>query len=265
MRFRMRPLVFALIFAIAALAQTPAAPDPDTQDKLLDSMHDYADRYVSNLPNFVCDQVTRESEADVQPKKWRKGDTVVSRLSFHEGREQKTLETVNGKRVKPGAQPRPLPLSTEGEFGMLLAQVLGKNSTAYFSWNRWETVRGKQLAVFDFAVDKESSAMTLRISQGASAVVGYKGSVYADPSTGAVWKISYTAKDIPPEIQTRQISTDVDYAETPIGTKTYLLPAEASVTLLLWTKQVKNELEFRGYHKFETESSVTFAGEDSPK
>jgi hypothetical protein len=80
-----------------------------------------------------------------------------------------------------------------------------------------------------------------------------------------VWRISYTAKDIPPEIQTRQISTDVDYTETPIGTKTYLLPADASVTLLLWTKQIKNELDFRGYRKFEAESSITFAGEDSPK
>ena len=257
-----------MIFANGLIAQTAepqTAPlESEAQDRLLESMHEYADQYVSNLPNFFCDQLTRESEADVQPKKWRKGDTVISKLSFHEGREQRTLETVNGKRVKPGTTARPLPLNTEGEFGMLLARVLGKESTAYFSWDRWEIVSGKRLAVFDFTVDKENSTMTLRLSDTASAVVGYQGSVYADPVTGAVWRVLYTAKDIPPQIQTRQISTAVDYAETAIGAKTYLLPTEASVTLLLWTKQIRNELEFRGYRKFEAESSITFGAEESP-
>ena len=263
--FVIESLLVGVMLAVGATAQTVPPPDAETQDRLLDSMHGYADKYVSNLPNFFCDQQTRESEADLKPGRWRKGDTVLSKLTFHDGREQRTLETVNGKRVKPGTTSRPLPLNTEGEFGMLLAQVLGKDSTAYFTWNRWETVRGKQLAVFDFAVDKESSLMTLRLSDAASAVVGYEGSVYADPATGAVWRISYAAKDIPPQIQTRQISTEVDYAETAIGTKTYLLPTQASVTLLLWTKQIRNELEFRGYRKFEAESSVTFGGEESAK
>ena len=240
-----------------ALAQAPA-PDTAAQDKLLESMHDYADKYVSNLPNFLCEQVTRESESGGKQGRWRKRDTVVSTLSFHDGREERTLETVNGKKVKPGTQRGSLPLNTEGEFGMLLNRVLGKESEAYFKWNRWEAVRGKQLAVFDFQVDKERSSMTLQLSKVAKATVAYGGSVYADPLTGGIWRISYAAKDIPPEIQTRQIGTTVDYAETAIGTKTYLLPTEATVTLVLWLKDIRNEMAFQSYRKFEAASSITF-------
>jgi len=255
---------FAMMFAMAAAAQAPATPDPAAQDRLLESMHEYADRYVSNLPNFICDQITRESESS-KPGHWRKGEAVVSKLSFHDGREERTPETVNGKKVKPGTAPRPLPLNTEGEFGTLLSKVLGKNSEAYFNWNRWEMVRGKWLAVFDFGVDKERSSMSLQLSERARAIVGYQGSVYADPDTGAVWRVSYAAKDIPPELQTRQISTMVDYGETAIGAKTYLLPLGATVTLVLWVKDIRNELEFRDYRKFEANSSITFDSVDGAK
>ncbi len=253
------------LFAPLASGQTPAPPDPAAQDRMLESMHAYADQYVSSLPNFFCDQVTRESETSVKPGRWRKGDTVVYRLGFHEGREQRTLQSVNGKKPKPETSSHPLPLNTEGEFGMLLEHVLGKDSAAYFNWNRWETVRGKSLAVFNFTVDKERSTMSLRLSNSAGAIVGYQGSMYADPATGGIWQVSYTAKDIPPEVQTREISTIVDYGETAIGSKTYLLPTQATVTLLLWTKQVRNEMEFSGYRKFAADSSVTFDSIDSPK
>lgn len=258
-----------MVWRTLAFAQTPAAQPaalaPDQQDKLLALMHDYADQYASNLPNFICDLVTRESQADVEPKHWKKGDTVVSKLSFHEGREEKNVESVNGHKVKGGSTPRVLPLNTEGEFGMLLTQVLGKDSQAFFQWNRFETVRGKRLAVFDFSVDKERSTMSLHLGDVAGAIVGYEGSVFADPDTGAVWRIAYTAKDIPPKIQTRKISTTVDYGETAIGVRTYLLPTEATVTLLLWTKQIRNELEFQGYRKFDADAVIHFDTPEPPK
>jgi hypothetical protein len=260
----MRWFFLALLLSGSALAQTPPTPEPAVQDHILELMHGYADQYVTKLPNFICDQVLRESES-VNPGKWKKGDKVVSKLSFHDGREDRSIESVNGKKVKPGAPPRPLPLTTEGEFGMLLGQVLGKDSEAYFNWNRWETLRGKELAVFDFGVDKEHSNMSLGLNGGSGTIVGYQGSVYADPDTGKVWRIEYTAKDIPPKLQTRQISTVVDYSETAIGTKRYLLPMEATVTLVLWTRDVRNELEFQSYRKFGAETSITFDGAEPAK
>jgi hypothetical protein len=258
---RVKFLVFALSSSMLTFAQTP---EPATQDHLLDQMHLYAAQYVSNLPNFLCTQITRHLEAGKKSNHWHKGDTLVSKLSFNQGREERALDSVNGKPVDPSKGRRRPPLTTEGEFGILLSRVLGPESEAWFTWNRWDTLRGKRLAVFDFAVDKHHSTLSLSLSDLAKAVVPYHGSIYADPATGAVWRITDTATDIPPQLLTREISTTIDYDEIPIGEKKYLLPVEATVSAVLETKKIRNEMEFQSYRKFAADSAVTFGPEAKP-
>jgi hypothetical protein len=261
-------LLLTLLPHLLARAQSAATfgapPDPVAQDQILDAMHQYAAQYVSNLPNFLCLQVTRQFEAGKKSNRWHQGDTLVAKLSFNQGREERTLDSVNGKPVGPGKASRRPPLSTEGEFGILLSRVLGPDSEAWFTWSRWETLRGKRLAVFDFTVDKQHSTLRLSLSDLAKAIVPYRGSIYADPSTGAVWRISDTASDIPPQLLTREISTTIDYGEIPIGDRKYLLPVQATVSVLLETKKIRNEMEFQDYRKFEADSAVTFGPEASP-
>lgn len=245
-----------LAWAHGSHAQT--APDPAEQDRLLTLMHQYAAQYVSSLPNFICVQETRQLEAGKRSNRWHKGDTLTSTLAFNKGRELRTLDLVNGRPVEAGSKRWRTPLVTEGEFGILLSRVLGPKSEAFFTWSRWETVRGKRLAVFDFSVDRQHSTLTLNLSDLVKAIVPYYGSLYADPDTGAVWRISDTASDIPAALLTREISTTIEYDEVSIGTNKFLLPVEAIVSLLLENKRVRNEMEFRNYRKFEADSSIVF-------
>ncbi len=258
-----------LLFSAPALASAQSAdsgapPDPAVQDQILDAMHRYAAQYVSNLPNFLCVQVTRQLDAGKKSNRWHNGDTLISKLSFNQGREERTLDSVNGKPVEPATARRRAPLSTEGEFGILLSRVLGPDSEAWFTWSRWETLRGKRLAVFDFTVDKQHSTLSLSLSDLAKATVPYRGSIYADPATGAVWRISDTAFDIPPRLLTREISRTIDYDEISIGDRKYLLPVQATVSALLETRRIRNEMEFKNYRKFEADSAVTFGPEAAP-
>ena len=246
-----------------------APPDPAEQDRLLAAMHEYADHYISSVPNFICTQVTRQLEAGKKSDRWHKGDTLTTTLMFNRGREQRKLVLVNGKPVEPGPKRWHTPLITEGEFAILLSRVLGAESQAYFTWSRWETLRGKRMAVFDYSVDKQHSTLTLSLSDLAKATVAYNGSVWGDPATGAVWRITDSASDIPPALLTRTISTAIDYGEVVIGEKKYLLPIEATAALLLDTKKVRNEMEFQGYRKFEADTVITFgpdaaSGESQP-
>jgi hypothetical protein len=240
-------------------------PSGSEQDRLLDRMHQYAEQYVSKLPNFLCEQVTRQFQAGKKSKRWSEGDTLTSKLSFNQGHELRSLELVNGRQVESGRRKPHMPLVTEGEFGILLAQVLGADSGAAFSWNRWDRLGDKRVAVFDYVVDREHSTLSLSLSDLARAVIPYSGSVYADPDSGTVWRITDTATEIPPALETQQISTTVDYRETKIGEIGYILPTEATVTLLLKKKKVRNEMEFNGYRKFEANSAITFGSStDSP-
>ncbi len=166
---------------------------------------------------------------------------------------------VNGKPADQERRQWRAPLTSEGEFGTLLGVVLGPGGDATFTWNRWESIRGKRLAVFDFSVDKEHSTLRMRLSDLAQAVLPYHGSVFADPDTGAVWRIGDAAtSDIPPQLEMRDISTVIDYDETTIGDRQYLLPTSATVTVTTWSRRIRNEIQFQGYRKFDADTVIRF-------
>lgn len=265
---RRSPLVLATLLMGAAVVQSrtdavPAAPDQAAQDRILAAMHHYADAYVANLPNFMCDQITYQFEAGRKPKHWHKGDVLTSKLVFNQGREQRTLVLVNNKPIQRSLHAWRAPLTSEGEFGMLIETVFGPSSAAQFSWSRWDAVDGSTVAVFDYSIDRAHSTLSLSLSDLAKAIVAYHGSVYADPATGVIRQISNAADDIPPEVRTRSIGTVIEYGNVDIAGQKYFLPVSAVVTLATESGNVRNEIQFRDYRKFEADSHITYAS-DAP-
>lgn len=255
-------LAIGLLACFAARAAQDQPPDTAEQERILNAMRAYAEQYVANLPNFLCQLVTRQYQAGRKPNHWRKGDVLTSRLLFSEGEEQHSLELVNDKPIRPGSRPWRTPLQTEGEFGILLANILASASDASFEWKGWDVLRGKRVGVFEYSIDMRHSTLTLSLSDLAKATVPYHGTVYGDPETGAVWRVTNAASDLPPEIQTKSISTVIDYDQVIIGDKTYILPVQASVWMTTDSNNIRNDLEFRNYRKFETDSVIKFASTD---
>ena len=108
-------------------------------------------------------------------------------------------------------------------------------------------------------MDNQHSTLRLGLSDFVRAVVPYRGSIYTDPETGTVWRITSVPFDIPREIQTRSIATVIDYDAVTIAGQPHVLPVEASVTLDTGSHNVLNRIEFQEYRKFEAESRITFA------
>jgi hypothetical protein len=250
-------LGLAAPFAVAWAQEPP--PSADEQERLLQSMGSYAEQYIARLPNFICEQVTRQYQAGKKPKSWRKGDTLTFRLLFSGGKEQRNLELVNEKPIRIGMRRWRAPLSTQGEFGILLANIFASESDATFVWRGWQDLRGRRVAVFDYAIDQAHSTLKLSLVDLAEAVIPYHGSVYGDPQTGAIWRIEDAADDLPKAVDTNSISTTIDYDDVPIGSKQYLLPSHASILATTDASNIRNELEFRNYQKFETDSVIKYA------
>lgn len=264
-RYRITQVIaVGLLACLAGQGAQEAPPDAAEQRRMLDAMSAYAEHYVANLPNFLCEQVTRQYEAGRKPDRWRSGDVLRSKLLFSNGEEQRHLELVNDRPIRPGTRRWRTPLQTEGEFGILLDRVFGAESQASFAWKGWEMVRGERTAVFAFAIDAEHSTMTLRLSDLAKATVPYYGTVYGDPASGAIWRITDAATNLPKELRTKSISTAIDYDQVRIGEKSYLLPVQASIWMTTDTNNVRNDLEFRNYRKFEADSVIKFASADEP-
>lgn len=243
------------------------APDAAARQKILEAMGQYAGEYISNLPNFICEQVTEQFQAGKKGNRWRQGDTLTSTLTFNQGKEHRNLELVNNKPLKPGMKSWRTPLTTAGEFGVLLSRVFGMSSNASFQWSGWQTINGQRVAVFDYSIDQQHSSLRLSRSDLANAVVPYHGSVYGSPDTGVIWRVTDSASGLPADLDTRSFSTSIDYGEVSIGAAKYLLPVKASVSLEMTDKKVRNEMTFRNYRKFESQSTITFGDstEEKPK
>lgn len=241
----------------AGVAEGPA-PDDAAQQKMLEAMGQYASAYISNLPNFICEQVTEQFQAGRKSDHWKKGDTLISTLTFNQGKEHRNLQLVNNKPIRAGMREWRTPLTTEGEFGILLSRVFGGASNASFKWSGWQTINGQRVAVFDYSIDQQHSTLRLSRSDLAYAVVPYHGSVYGNPDTGVIWRVTDGASDLPKDLDTQAMATTVDYGEVTIGAAKYIVPVKASAEADTKERKVRNDMTFRNYRKFESESTITF-------
>jgi hypothetical protein len=259
-------IAFAIVFSALAAAQTSAAtaPDSNQQADLLNKMSEYAEKYVADLPNFLCTQVTGHFESGLKHVHWSKGDIVVAQLSYSGGKEQQKIVLVNNKAPKTEPRSWRWKLTTSGEFGAKLANVFAESSKAGYSWNRWDTLRGRPVAVFDYTIQKENSLMTL-IVMGVRAVVAYRGTVWGDPVTGQVWRVEDHALDIPSELQREEIGTTIDFDPVEIAGRTYVLPVHAETIEQRHSGYEKNEVDFRDYKQFRADSTLRFDVPDEPQ
>ncbi len=244
------------LFALPQLQESEGAPPQPEQDRMITAMTQYADDYTSKLPNFICQQSTTQYSAGKKSDKWHKGDMLTSKLVFNGGREERTLELVNNKQVKDRRQRFKTSFSSEGEFGILLSKIFDPASAAKFSWVQWGTIREHKTARIDYAIDLQHSSMEL--TNYIKAKVPYHGSVYIDPANGTVWRVTSGTTQIPTELQMTSIATTIDYDSVDIGAQKYLLPVSATVVLVTDRDQVKNDIRFDRYRKFEAESTITF-------
>jgi hypothetical protein len=250
--------------AVAQTAPDSNPPSADQQTDMLNKMSQYADTYVANLPSFLCTQVTTHYTSGLKHIDWKKGDVVVAQLSYHSGKEQQKIQLVNNKVPKTTLPSWHWRLTSAGEFSNQLSSVFAESSKAGYAWNRWDSLRGHRVAVFDYTIQKENSTLSLS-SLGVKAVVGYRGTIWADAGTGQVWRIDNHALDIPEELQMHEIGTTTDYEPVTIVERTYVLPVRAEIVEKDIKEYKKNVVDFTNYQQFRADSTLRFDVPDEPK
>ena len=201
-----------LILALSPTLALGASPSPFGQgeavptnaSEMVAKARTYATEYIDRLPNFLCLQTTTHSTAGKKGEHWHRKDIQTAQLVFAGGKEKRTLQAVNGKPVSNGnGRGSRNQLTTEGEFGILLANILGPDSAADITWQGFENLRDHQVAVVKYAVDQPHSTLRLSRDYLTSAFVAYDGRVFFDPKTGAVLRITKELSDIPPNSKPR--------------------------------------------------------------
>ena len=239
-------------------------PNSIEQGKIIDEARRYALNYTKELPNFICVQVTRR---DVDPtgkgEGWYHNDTILQRVSYNEQHEDYQVVLVNNQPVTNVKMEQLGGTVSAGEFGSMMKKIFEPSTETRFEWERWATLRGRRTYVFSYDVEQKRSEYHVSVDHSLEIIPAYRGLIYIDRDTKMITKITLSPYDMPVDYPIRDIKTSLDYDFTKIGDKDYMLPLKAVVTSTRSTHFMsRNEIEFRNYRKFGTETTIKF---DTPE
>lgn len=240
----------------------PVIPPPSAEDQreVIEKAREYALGYSKRLPDFICMQVTRRYVDPSGLEFWRTADTITTRLSYFEQKEDYKVITINGRMTDVNYQKLDGATSS-GEFGSMMRELFEPNTAAKFEWQRWATLRGRRNHVYTYFVAQPNSKWTVSYQRTDVTTPGYRGLVFVDRETNEVNRITLDA-DMPPTFPVQMATTVLDYDSTDISGVKFMLPLRAEVRMRAGKDLIKNEVEFRLYRKFGADTSIKF---DTPE
>jgi hypothetical protein len=117
---------------------------------------------------------------------------------------------------------------------------------------------GRRAARFDFRVPSLQSATIVEVP-GARGTVGMAGTFWADPVTYDLIRLKIDAVDVPPILQTLQITSTIDYAPMRLGEAEVLLPKSGDMLMVRDAGRLRyNRFDFTNCREYHAESAITF-------
>jgi hypothetical protein len=240
------------------------APDSIEQKRILAEITQNALAYTENLPNFLCEEVTRRHGDPTGQENWRLIDTIQERLSYFEHKEDYKVVAVNNQLVTTMTHDQLGGATSAGEFGSMLAEIFSPETDTSFDWERWATLRGRRMYVFSFRVRQSRSQYSIEERESRRRIIaGYHGLIYADRQTGMVMRIFLECDDIPADFPIQKVSLDLNYDFIKVSDQEFVLPLRADLRSRQGRFLVWNQIEFHLYRKFGTESTIKFDIEDA--
>ena len=259
-------IAFVLILPFPAAVFPSQSPKLSAdQNSLVEDTRAYALRYIKQLPNFVCTQITHRDVTAHMPNDTSyildsSSDTIEEQLTYVDGKEGYTVLTLNGKEAPEAVHSQLDGAISWGEFGSLLSQVFDPASHSIFSWDREVRVNGRRGWAFKYHVPKESGTTVADQPSNQAIVVSYSGRIVIDPDTNDVLEIS-SVLDIPATFRIRNVTRTVLYGDQEIEGKKFCLPLHSELRMEEGTRIFNNRIDFKDYHHFSSSSTIHF---DSP-
>ena len=278
-----------------------AAPDDAAQQRMIEAARSYVAQTLPQLPNLFAIRATNrydDSPYEVKKGSWpvRSGLHLVSTSSREISIfDERTNQSKNASSVNWQEQSG---LLSGGEFGSTLSMILGDTVNGKVAWSHWEQIATGQVAVFHYSVPSSAShfevinslqrqtplegtatpsigsrrvsSIETRPSVGGSntstflSKPGYHGSLWVDPVTGAILRVTIDA-DTKGSGQFKRAAIMVQYGPLQIGESEFICPVR-SLALFIAVNganldpltrmpgdaptQWLNESLFTGYHRF---------------
>ncbi len=245
---------------------------------MLHAARNYVAQTLPRLPDFLATRTI--NRYDDSPQALKKGAWPV-RAGLHlVGTSSGEISVRNkreGQAVTQGsaASQEQSELSSWGEFGFLPAVILTDTVKGKVTWSHWEQMAAGPAAVFHYAVPRSASHYEIieTVPHGPKASLsgrqpttstvhtapGYHGSLWVDPATGVILRISMETDGNAGD-QFRRVAVMVQYAPVQIGDRKFICPvrslallsgiADANSSLGDAPTEWLNIASYSGYHRF---------------
>ena len=248
----------------AANSQRPPARVTPKQDwpLILARVRSNALAYSDRLPDFICNQTTRQFIRSVAPTVgWKITGSFVAELAYYDRKEHYEILSVNRKPVPGGTTMENLGGGLSiGEFGSALRGLFEHRTQAEFRLIGPKRINRRKTLCIAFEVSQERSKRFITLDDR-TIMTAYRGRCWVNPDTYEVVRLEKKSVAIPREFPVTQFDMSVDYAPATISGASYWLPKEAEiwisrrppgVSLKNFRIRTKSKIRFDGYRRFGT-------------
>jgi hypothetical protein len=242
-----------------------AAPDRETQGKMISQAASFVAAAVPKMPNFLATRTTMRFQ-DVRITIAMDEPVILASQNFHlidttrmvalyrDGNEVDQRPNSNKSAETELTQPG---LTNWGVFGPLLGVVMKDVLNGKIGWSHWEQGDGGALAVFRYAVAEHKSTYMVKYCciadqagkmQEFNATPAYHGEIAFDPGTGAVLRL-VVETDLRPGLKISRADILVEYGSVEIGGKSYICPLR-SVSISTATDLVTKGVQYKNSGSF---------------
>jgi hypothetical protein len=259
--------------AQSAHADAPAEPAPApssgsaptsgsaarlTDAQILAEAREAAATFTAGLPNFLVLQATTRYFSTGIPVSWQVIDVVTADVACINGKEDYRNVQING--VAASRPPERTGTWSTGEFSTTLEDVLSLATNAQFKRRGDDKIAGRPAWVYDYTVAQTNSHWTMVSPDDRRINPAYDGAIWIDKETRRVLRIEQRTSSIPQDFPLSRAESSVEYAFARIDQRSYLLPSTSENIGCMRGSGTcsRNEIVFRNYRKFETDSVVKY-------
>lgn len=254
---RLYPVVWVLWASLSAGADNVPTSVP-TGDALFGQVRSKMIANLSRLPNYTCLQTIERKVRRAPSRRYELVDMVRLEVALVNGKELFSWPGAGNFEDKEISQIVSGGAIGNGTFA-LHAKSIFQSRSARITYIGEVTKNNKAVLRWDYEVPKLLSGYTLRVGSR-EAIVGYHGSIWADPETLDLLRLEVEADNIPPELHMARAMDSVDYMRADIGGQNFLLPQSAELKMVdEGNSESVNVTRFTGCRQYTGESVLVFS------
>lgn len=245
--------------AFALLCAAPVAAQSPVDRAALDRLQSRVSESLYELPDYTCRLDIRRAE--LEPKARRKisldnAKIISLEVAIIDHKEHYALAGSPNFSDLPPSQLVGDGLVSTGAFAAYARDIL-VNRVGTIRYAGEEVIGEEPALRYDYNVDLSRSRYHVT-NNGQSAIVPYRGSLWATTDGDVLLRLTVHVDELPPYVGVKRITTQIDYQTALLEDHSLIVPKQTRVSMILSDGgESVNETRFTNCRSFDASSTLS--------